>query len=133
MMNLINGVTMDNFKFFTNKIIDKELHRIVEGNYFSILFFSEQLHNKSFTKRNLFKVHDLTNVLRVFKLMLVSYDTNKTNGSDVFELIVFDGINYIRLKIEKSKDIYYEFDTLRCERINMNILDFYCRIRRESF
>jgi hypothetical protein len=69
----------------------------------------------------------------VFKMMLISYDTNQTNDKDIFEFIVFDGTNYIRLKIEKSEGINYEFDTLRCVRINMNVLDFYCRIRREHF
>ena len=124
---------MEDFKFLTNKIIDEELFRFIQDNTFTILFNSVQFHNKNVAKRNLYKIQDMSNDHRVFKMMLISYDTNQTNGKDIFEFIVFDGTNYIRLKIEKSENINYEFDTFRCDRINMNILDFYCRIRRERF
>jgi hypothetical protein len=124
---------VEDFKFLTNKIIDDELFRFIQDNIFTILFYSSQLHNKNVAKRNLYKIQDMSNEYRVFKMMLISYDTNQTNDKDIFEFIVFDGTNYIRLKIEKSEGINYEFDTLRCVRINMNVLDFYCRIRREHF
>lgn len=120
----MNGKQMRDFKFLRNNNINDDLLEFVNRNYFAILFFVTQLENDSFRKRNVFKVHDMSNFIEEFRIMLIN-NNDLSEEMKVYSFLMYYETKHIKLKIEKHPNNNSAFNVLYCNEMSTRDRDFY--------